>query len=263
MRKCGTRVRIATVRTFCLASGDQRGRPCAVMRSRNLPRGGSRRCWGAACRSPAGRAGIPVSAQVCRPVWPGHAGHRNRPRSGICAAAHPPPRRPESLWVARSTTWAKSSGSLDTLSPRSGTIHAFRGPRRAACGPGPPSRRNHQSGSGSTTSGRSQGMPTPRAEPRTRSGGRRRAACRTWASCPAEPPARHRGINDLGQIAGFADTSSGAEDAFRWTPSRGMQDLGVLQAEPTVPQPRSTTWARSSEPPTPRAEPSTRSGGRR
>jgi probable HAF family extracellular repeat protein len=47
---------------------------------------------------------------------------------------------------------------------------------------------------------------------------------------------RGAGINDLGQVAGTAATStpdptgdcSGKLHAFRWTPSTGMQDLGTL-----------------------------------
>jgi len=36
------------------------------------------------------------------------------------------------------------------------------------------------------------------------------------------------GINNLGQIVGFATTSSGQDHAFLWTNSGGMQDLGTL-----------------------------------
>lgn len=37
-----------------------------------------------------------------------------------------------------------------------------------------------------------------------------------------------KAINDLGQVAGNAQTASGGYRAFRWTPSGGIQDLGTL-----------------------------------
>ncbi len=35
-------------------------------------------------------------------------------------------------------------------------------------------------------------------------------------------------INALGQVAGVAQMRHGHEHGFRWTPSRGMQNLGTL-----------------------------------
>jgi probable HAF family extracellular repeat protein len=39
------------------------------------------------------------------------------------------------------------------------------------------------------------------------------------------------GINELGQVTGEVQTTTGADHPFRWAPSGGMQDLGTLGGE--------------------------------
>ncbi len=52
------------------------------------------------------------------------------------------------------------------------------------------------------------------------------------------------GINDLGQVAGYADTADGHTHAFRWTASGGMR-IWARSAERIAGGTRSTCWARS------------------
>ena len=59
----------------------------------------------------------------------------------------------------------------------------------------------------------------------TRSGGRRWAAWRIsehWVGIFGKGVA----INDFGHVAGYALTTTGSADAFRWTAGHGMRDLG-------------------------------------
>ena len=49
------------------------------------------------------------------------------------------------------------------------------------------------------------------------------------------------GINDLGHVAGAADTAGGDTQAFRWDPLSGMTDLGNTWADPRPGRSRSTT----------------------
>jgi probable HAF family extracellular repeat protein len=46
------------------------------------------------------------------------------------------------------------------------------------------------------------------------------------------PTANAVGLNDAGQVAGYADTAAGTTHAFRWSARTGMTDLGVIRGGP-------------------------------